>query len=187
MGLVAYLDDADTSEQRRAPRRTLRLEVGVVSEASAAARMTIHDLSPAGLLVETSDGPPVGEKLQIELPGTGSFPAKVMWSSGRFVGCKFDRPLPQAAISAALLKGVTPGEQDVAGPAGMRPVEELQARVRRLVEEPDHTRELAARLDPQLVAQDDRLPLHTRGRILLGLGAGSAAIWGLAFWAVGIL
>lgn len=181
MGLVAYIDDHRASEKRRVQRRTLRLEVGVATGAPAPARMTIHDLSQTGLLVEAEDGLALGEKLQIELPGAGSFPAKVMWSSGRFVGCKFDQPLPQAAISAALLKSVqAPQRENAQG--NLSAVQELQARVQRMVEGDEIAAPQAA---PNAPANDDRLPLHVRGRILLGLGVVSAGVWGAALWAVG--
>ncbi|MCW3797821.1 PilZ domain-containing protein [Sphingomonas sp. BN140010] len=183
MGLVAYIDDSLASEKRRAPRRTLRLEVGVATGAPEQARMMIHDLSPTGLLVEAEDGPTVGEKLQIELPGSGSFPAKVMWSSGRFVGCKFEQVLPQAAISAALLKSVRAPERTA--PAGnLTPVQELQARVQRLVEGGEAVTEGSA---AQVAANDDRLPFHVRGRIMLGLSLASAGVWGALLWAIGVI
>jgi len=186
VGLVAYIDGSLASEKRRTARRTLRLEVGVVADAAGAARMVIHDLSPTGLLVEAEDGPPIGEKLQIELPGAGSFPAKVMWSSGRFVGCKFDQPLPQAAISAALLKGVTaPERKDAAG--RLSAVQELQARVQRLVEGGDTDAALIVNGHTEAAANDDRLPLHVRGRIFVALGLASAGIWGAVLWAVGVV
>ena len=187
MGLVAYINNSQTSEKRGVQRRTLRLEVDAVTAAPTPARLMIHDLSPTGLLVEADDGLTVGEQLHVELPGSGTFPARVMWSSGRFTGCKFDQPLPRAAISAALLKGVQTGEQRPSAPGELGPVQELQARVQRSMEVGEGSVEATSGVEMETSAGDDRLPLHVRGRIMLGLAVASAAIWAVVLWALGVL
>jgi hypothetical protein len=182
VGLVAYLDEARAATPRRSTRRTLRLEVAATADGGSAA-LVIHDLSPTGLLVETDEVLAVGQKLSVELPEVGKFPAEAVWSSGRFVGCRFDETLPQAAISAALLRSDRPGARtETASPA---PVQELQARVQRQLAHAGG--EQAAEAVSEPLAEYDRLPLHVRGRIMVGLAAGSGAIWGVLLWGVGVI
>ena len=98
MGMLAHVDfDPQTDEQRRTPRRTLRLDV----EGGGAA--TIRNLSHQGLLIETTDGLEVGDRVSLELPIAGEAQAQVIWARAPFYGCEFARPISRAAISAALL------------------------------------------------------------------------------------
>jgi hypothetical protein len=148
----------------------------------------IHDLSSTGLLVQTDDPPAIGERLHVVLPEQGRFPAKVVWSSGRFVGCKFDRPLPRAALSAALLRGVLPSAKQQTDPAGASsPALALQQRVKKLVDGPAEASDVEAAFEQQVDHADHRLPLHVRGRILVGLGAVSAGTWLLVLWGTGLI
>lgn len=188
MGLVAYLDEVRASQPRRSNRRTLRLEVAGTAGSDSAAAMVIHDLSQTGLLIETDEMLAVGQKLRVELPEVGEFPAEAVWSSGRFVGCKFDEILPQAAISAALLRSDRPGEPARGEAASVAPVQELQARVQRqLTEARGKPAAAPAVAAPQPLAEYELLPLHTRGRIMVGLAAGSGAIWAVVLWGVGLI
>lgn len=188
MELVAHLSESFTSEQRGAPRRTLRLHAENGSAESSSSPLLIHDLSATGLLVQTDDPPAIGEKLHIVLLEQGRFPAKVVWSSGRFVGCRFDRPLPRAALSAALLRGVLPGAERPADPAGASsPALALQERVKKLVHGPAEITAVEVAFEQQTYHSGDRLPLHVRGRILVGLGAASAGTWLLILWVAGLI
>ncbi len=186
MGLVAYLDEGRAAAKpRRSTRRTLRLEVAATADSGSAAALVIHDLSPTGLLVETEEALAVGQKLSVELPEVGRFPAEAVWSSGRFVGCRFEETLSQGAISAALLRGDRPGvPREAASPA---PVQELQARVQRQLTQGQGADVLPAEATSQPMAEYDRLPLHTRGRILLGLGGVSAGLWAAILWGAGVI
>lgn len=186
MALVAHLSEGSAAaEQRRTTRRTLRLEVAGTSSEGVAAPMIIHDLSATGLLVQTDNGLPVGEKLHIELFDAGRHPAKVVWSSGRFIGCKFERPLPQAVISAALLRSVPlEVEQRTEATGASSAVQQLQARVHHLVNGPREAGVVEVEASEQDASADNRYPLHVRGRILVGVGTVSASIWALVLWAV---
>lgn len=94
--------EALASDARRAPRRTLRLQVAVATEAGADA--LIHNLSETGLLLETTTDFARGDALDVELPHVGATSAIVAWSRGGFVGCEFVTPVSKAVVSAALLK-----------------------------------------------------------------------------------
>ena len=93
---------ADVSGNRRyAARRPLRLATTLgTSDADA----VIHDLSVTGLLLETAEDVSVNDLLLIDIPNFGPVPATIVWNSGRFFGCRFDRPISPAAVSGALLR-----------------------------------------------------------------------------------
>ena len=186
VGLVAYFSSSFSSEQRGALRRTLRLKVDVGREDGSAVPLIIHDLSATGLLVQTGDGPSIGEKLHIELPDAGLHPAKVVWSSGSFVGCRFDQPLPQATISAALLRSIQPRLARTTDASASSPARDLQARVEYLEHELGKASKAETAYERQIVSNDNRLPLHVRGQILLGLSAFSAGTWALLLWSMGL-
>ena len=105
MSLLAHLEPSDSTANRRAAaRRTLRLQALGATASQSAAQVTIHDLSLTGLLIETTAHLAAGERIDVDLPGSGLAEAKVVWSSGRFFGCRFKRPIPPAALSSAILR-----------------------------------------------------------------------------------
>lgn len=157
MGLVAHFSKSFGSQQRGAAKRTLRLEAEGHYNDGLIAPLVIHDLSATGLLVETNDEHSIGEKLQIEMPDARRYAAKVVWSSEGFVGCKFDRPLPRAALCAALLRSVQPGaEQRLEVTDANGAVQKLQARVKDLVQGPTNTDAVIATMKQQSGSCDDR-------------------------------
>jgi hypothetical protein len=103
MAMVAHFEDpAEAGERRGSARRALRLAVD--GHAHGACRVTIHDLSLTGLLIETSTPLASGETFEVDLPEAGKVEASVVWSSGEFYGCQFRESLSTAALSAALLR-----------------------------------------------------------------------------------
>ena len=113
MALLAHLEpNESTANRRSAARRTLRLQAQGTTASQSAAQVTIHDLSLTGLLIETSADLAAGESIDVEVPGAGPAEAKVVWSSGRFYGCKFKRPIPSAALSSAILRSPAPAGED---------------------------------------------------------------------------
>ena len=105
MSLLALLEPSDSTANRRASaRRTLRLQAIGTTSSQSAAEVTIHDLSLTGLLIETAADLASDERIDVELPEVGLTEARVVWSSGRFFGCKFQRPIPAAALSSATLR-----------------------------------------------------------------------------------
>ena len=93
-----------TQVRRGSVRRKLRLDTVGKAPARGSTPVEIHDLSTSGMLIETSVELAAGETIEIELPRTGPQIAKVIWTSGRFYGCRFAEPIPPAAVSAALLR-----------------------------------------------------------------------------------
>jgi hypothetical protein len=106
MSLLAHLEpEKGKAERRSSRRRKLRLETD--SSASPDSRVIIHDLSEQGMLLESDAVLAVGEKLELFIPEAGSATAAIVWSSGHYFGCRFEKALASAAVSAALLRSPT--------------------------------------------------------------------------------
>ena len=114
MAILAELSlEPESVERRRTARRQLRLVSEGIIPTSTSARVVIRDLSTAGLLVESSAPLSVGEQMVVSLPEAGAVEATVMWDSGRYFGCKFRKPISEAAVSAAqLMSPAAPIEGD---------------------------------------------------------------------------
>lgn len=100
--------ESKASDNRSATRRSLRLEVQASSPNDVSSAF-IHNLSERGLLIESATDLAIGEMIEVALPEAGACEARVIWSDGSFFGCEFLRPVPRAAVSAALLRA--PAEQ----------------------------------------------------------------------------
>ena len=114
MAIKAHLDQQpiatlDEGGQRSTPRRALRLETSGVFAGAREANVTIHNISAAGLLLETSQALEEGEQLALDLPEAGAVVATVVWRSERLYGCAFAAPIGNAALAAAQLQGFAPG------------------------------------------------------------------------------
>ncbi|MFM7350584.1 MAG: helix-turn-helix domain-containing protein [Erythrobacter sp.] len=141
MPIRAHLDprSADAG-QRSAARRALHLETsGFLADAGPEGReanVTIHNISEAGLLIETGLDLTEGETLAIDLPQAGVVGAAVVWRSERLYGCAFETPIGAGALAAAQLQGFAPGLPVRPQPAPMSatrgPGEPLGPRLNRL-------------------------------------------------------
>jgi transcriptional regulator with XRE-family HTH domain len=118
MAIKAHLDSSPAASpasdsQRSAPRRALWLETsGFFADAGPdglEANVTIHNISTAGLLLETEVALAEGEQLALDLPEAGAVTATVVWRSEHLYGCAFAAPLSNAALAAAQLQGFAPG------------------------------------------------------------------------------
>ncbi len=109
-------------EGRRRPRRTLRLETSGSLPSGLEANVTIHNLSAAGLLLETDMPLGVGEVLAIDLPNAGPVGAEIVWESGHLFGCAFQQALGEAALAAVQLRGNAPRSESLSGAATRLPV-----------------------------------------------------------------
>ena len=103
MSLLAHLEpEKGKAERRSSRRRKLRLEID--HQPPSGSQVIIHDLSERGMLLESDAALSVGDGLDLLIPEAGSAKASIIWSSGRYFGCKFEEPLASAAVSAALLR-----------------------------------------------------------------------------------
>jgi transcriptional regulator with XRE-family HTH domain len=110
MAIKAHLDSAAAGDsQRAAPRRDLRLSASGLGPDGEEANVTIHNISAAGLLIETALDLATGQQLAIDLPEAGIVTASVVWRSERLYGCAFEQAISPAALAAAQLQGFAPG------------------------------------------------------------------------------
>jgi hypothetical protein len=105
--------EPETGEGRRAPRRTLRLEVESVG-GSDSSSVVIHNISATGLLIETSAAMAIGDTFEVSLPERGATSVRVVWASGGFYGCEFGDRISEGTISAARLKAPGAARQEEA-------------------------------------------------------------------------
>ena len=161
MVLQARLASSQAGNRRSSPRRTLRLESTLAGESDA---VTIHDISSTGLLLETGASLAEGQKFNVDLPEIGVTQATVIWASARYFGCRFNAPVPKAAVSAALLRNPIalpdPSSEE-------RAWEMLGAQVG----------ELKSATDP------GELSFAGKMRVIVGA---SLALWALILWALGV-
>jgi hypothetical protein len=156
MQALARLERIQTGNRRAAPRRQLSL-YSILSATGDEA--VIHDISETGMLVETDAELATFEQLHLDLPEAGRVVATVMWNSGKYFGCEFDKPILQRALSAALLKSSHHRAWSSTVDA----------------EEPDED----AAKDP-----DDRLPPRVRVGLIF---SASLALWAIILWGIGVL
>lgn len=113
--------DSESSGVARDPRRMLRLEAEGLIGSGEAARVLVHNISASGLLLEGEVSLAPGERIDVDLPHTGLTPALVVWASGSYFGCQFEKAISTAALSAAQLRSGVPDSRALAGePFGMR-------------------------------------------------------------------
>lgn len=94
---------AEGERPRGAARRRLRLNASALTGPDSV-DVLIHNLSLTGVLVESEVDIAVGEALEVDMPEAGSTAATVVWKSGDFHGCQFERPISPGALSAAQLR-----------------------------------------------------------------------------------
>ena len=130
MAIAAHFEETPEGQRReREPRRRLLLDTACKSVSGDAATVLIHNLSATGLLIECEAALETGEAIAIDLPQAGPTLATVVWSSGRFHGCHFARPLGKAALTAAELHGAVEGRANLA-PAEEEPFAQRLQRLR---------------------------------------------------------
>ena len=109
MPLEAYMDLVPAQpDERGNARRCLKLEASGSLASGEIANVTIHNASTSGLLLETEL--PLGEReaLLVDLPQAGTVLARTVWSSGKLIGCKFDKEIKPSVLSALELKSNAP-------------------------------------------------------------------------------
>lgn len=134
MALKAHLEHGalgpDGDERRREERRALFLEANGLLPGGLEANVIIHNISTAGLLMETDMGLEVEERLVLDLPEAGAVRAAIVWRSGSLFGCAFEEALDQNALAAVQLKA-DPAAVSLA-PALEAPPEPLGVKLNRL-------------------------------------------------------
>lgn len=202
MSLLAQFEQATEAGERRAsPRRRLRLEIEGSGALSPESRVLVHDLSRTGLLIETSDSLPLGTRFEVQIPEAGSVEAEVVWNSSRFLGCRFDTPISNAALSAALLRSSAPDVEQESAPSdaeALIELKELGERVRqacavidRIVDRLDEA-EPATKPDrhsanARIPGGQDAAERQSHATILRVVIVLAVAAWAVLIWALGLL
>jgi transcriptional regulator with XRE-family HTH domain len=118
---------------RGAARMHMRLETSGSLDGQQGTAVIIHNLSATGMLIETTSDLEIGQRIAVILPEAPDCTAAIVWRSGALAGCRFDRPLSRAALSAAQLRNPLPQDVD---PASLAENDEMLAdRLRRLRQE----------------------------------------------------
>ena len=101
---------SETLQRRHNERRSLTLSAVTNFPSVGETQVVVRDISMSGLLMETEpDILSIDDSVELSLPERGVVRARVIWQSGRFFGCQFNKPVSAGAISAALLKS-DPGD-----------------------------------------------------------------------------
>ncbi len=148
MAIKAHIDPAQTGAgQRGSPRQALRLETSGLGPDGGAANVVIHNISAAGLLIETELELREGDRLALDLPEAGLVTAMIVWRSERLYGCAFERALGPAALAAAQLQSSARERPATPGISSSQTGEVLGVRINRLRREAGLTlADIAARL-----------------------------------------
>jgi transcriptional regulator with XRE-family HTH domain len=118
MAIKAHLQT--DNGQRTSPRRALMLATSGRLGDGAEANVTVHNISAAGLLLETALELNVGEALALDLPEAGTVDAVIVWRSEQLYGCAFEQALGGAALAAAQLRSAPPAIPAAPLPAAAR-------------------------------------------------------------------
>jgi transcriptional regulator with XRE-family HTH domain len=94
-----------TADKRHLLRLTGTLVTLESDSAGISDEAIIRNISPTGVLLETSQPVAMGQMIHIDLGAAGRQEATVRWVDGKLLGCQFPEPLTKSRISAALLQG----------------------------------------------------------------------------------
>ena len=78
---------------KRAPRVDTRIDTFLTDSDGNRISVVVIDISQNGCRLETSAMLRIGEKVQIEVPKYGTFPAQVRWALGNEAGAVFLEPV----------------------------------------------------------------------------------------------
>lgn len=132
MTIAAVVEKTSASDRRQDVRWRMRLELPG-SHSMGHATVIIHDLSTAGMLIETKSQLEVGQSIAIALPEAEDAMAHIVWRNDHLFGCRFDHPLSQVAISAARLRNPISAADGppLSSPDGREALSERLMRLRR--------------------------------------------------------
>lgn len=162
---------ADASEQRYSDRRVLRLEAKVATPAGEEG-VRVHNLSRTGMLVECVAAVEVGASIEVELPDGKIHRAEIVWADEGLVGCRFEFPLSQATLSAALLRSAPETAADAVATVTAAHAKTLEK-----------LRQTWATEEHRSAANDTRLPMGKRMWVIGGLALAGWAVPAASAWA----
>ena len=78
---------------KRAPRVDTRFEATLKDSDGHVVPVKVMDLSREGCRLETDGSLKIGERVEIQVPKYGSFPAQIRWALGNEAGAVFLEPV----------------------------------------------------------------------------------------------
>lgn len=78
---------------KRAPRVGTNFDAALVDSDGGRIPVIVTDISREGCRLETDGSLKIGEKVQLEVPKYGSFPAQIRWAVGKEAGAVFLEPV----------------------------------------------------------------------------------------------
>ena len=78
---------------KRAPRVGTRFDAALVDSDGGKIPVIVKDISREGCRLETDGSLTIGEKVQLEVPKYGNFPAQIRWALGKEAGAVFLEPV----------------------------------------------------------------------------------------------
>jgi hypothetical protein len=78
---------------KRAPRVDTHFDASLVDSDGGQIAVIVIDISREGCRLETDGSLKIGEKVQLEVPKYGSFPAQIRWVMGKEAGAVFLEPV----------------------------------------------------------------------------------------------
>jgi hypothetical protein len=78
---------------KRAPRVDTKFDASLTDSDGHKLEVVVIDISREGCRLETNGELKIGEKIQLEVPKYGTFPAQVRWALGNEAGAVFLEPV----------------------------------------------------------------------------------------------
>ena len=78
---------------KRAPRVDTNFNASLTDSDGGKIPVVVTDISREGCRLETDGSLKIGEKVQLEVPKYGNFPAQIRWAVGREAGAIFLEPI----------------------------------------------------------------------------------------------
>lgn len=78
---------------KRAPRVDTRFHASLIDSDGNKAEVVVIDISKEGCRLETEGMLKIGEKVQLQVPKYGNFPAQIRWAIGNQAGAVFLEPI----------------------------------------------------------------------------------------------
>ena len=132
MALAAHMEErSGSSATRRDPRRTIRLEALGERASGKVAPVMVHNISRNGLLIESDKPMAAGEAFLVDLPNGHGTLARVVWTSERLHGCRFEEPVSDLVLNATELAGTVVRDEPAALQQGGEPFGDRLQRLRK--------------------------------------------------------
>lgn len=133
MAIPAFIEkETHSGGKARSARRKLRLQLHGTMAGGGDVKVSVHNISATGLLLEGDVTLSLGDGIDIVLPHAGATRAKVIWASDGLYGCQFETPISPATLSAAQLRAVVGADRDEDRVPGEPTIESFGNRLHRL-------------------------------------------------------